>query len=219
MNLKHNLLRNIYDRGFNEPSIIQQRGILKGLKGENVVVKGESGTGKTTMSSILTLQQVDPQLHECQAIILAPTRELAQKFCEETVNLSQRMGIAIHEFIEGISLSIQRTIIRDLRVQVAVGTTDRMLQLIRKQHIDINPTQILDTSNIKIIVIDSADLMFKDFFRIPEFFNILPKGKIQVILSSATMTPEVFAILKTFMVNPFGVLIEEEEEEPRRTKN
>jgi superfamily II DNA/RNA helicase len=171
-----------------------------GLKGEKVVVQGPSGTGKTTMSSILTLQQVDPQLHECQAIILAPTRELAQKFCEETVNLSQSMGIAIHKFIEGISLSIQRTIIRDLRVQVAVGTTDRMLQLIRKHHIDINPTQILDTSNLKIIVIDSADLMFKDFFRIREFFEILPKG-IQVILSSTTITPEVSFILKTFMVN------------------
>lgn len=79
MNLKENLLRGIYGYGFEKPSAIQQRAIMPCIKGHDVIAQAQSGTGKTATFSISILQQIDTNLNECQALILAPTRELAQQ--------------------------------------------------------------------------------------------------------------------------------------------
>jgi len=79
MNLKKELLRGIYGYGFEKPSAIQQRAILPCIKGHDVIAQAQSGTGKTATFSISILQQIDTRLNECQALILAPTRELAQQ--------------------------------------------------------------------------------------------------------------------------------------------
>lgn len=78
MNLKEELLRGIYAYGFEKPSAIQQRAILPCIKGLDVIAQAQSGTGKTATFSIAILQQIDTvDTMECQALILAPTRELA----------------------------------------------------------------------------------------------------------------------------------------------
>ena len=97
MNLKEELLRGIYAYGFEKPSAIQQRAIvpcikvrwtkplvgcdanLSRLQGMDVIAQAQSGTGKTATFSIAILQKIDTGLRECQALILAPTRELAQQ--------------------------------------------------------------------------------------------------------------------------------------------
>lgn len=77
MNLKEELLRGIYGYGFERPSAIQQRAIMPCVKGHDVIAQAQSGTGKTATFSIAILQQIDTSVLECQALILAPTRELA----------------------------------------------------------------------------------------------------------------------------------------------
>lgn len=79
MSLKEELLRGIYAYGFEKPSAIQQRAIIPCVKGHDVIAQAQSGTGKTATFSISILQQIDSTLKECQALILAPTRELAQQ--------------------------------------------------------------------------------------------------------------------------------------------
>ena len=97
MNLKEELLRGIYAYGFEKPSAIQQRAIVPCIKvgcsrplasceanfsrvqGMDVIAQAQSGTGKTATFSIAILQKIDTGLRECQALILAPTRELAQQ--------------------------------------------------------------------------------------------------------------------------------------------
>jgi len=79
MGLKDELLRGIYAYGFEKPSAIQQRAIMPCSKGHDVIAQAQSGTGKTATFSISILQQIDTSLRECQALILAPTRELAQQ--------------------------------------------------------------------------------------------------------------------------------------------
>lgn len=79
MELKEELLRGIYAYGFEKPSAIQQRAILPCVKGHDVIAQAQSGTGKTATFSISILQKIDTKLNECQALILAPTRELAQQ--------------------------------------------------------------------------------------------------------------------------------------------
>lgn len=79
MNLRDELLRGIYSYGYEEPSIIQQRAIKPCILGHDVIAQAQSGTGKTGTFSISVLQRIDLELKQCQALILAPTRELAQQ--------------------------------------------------------------------------------------------------------------------------------------------
>ena len=86
MNLKEELLRGIYAYGFEKPSAIQQRAIVPCIKGLDVIAQAQSGTGKTATFSIAILEKIDTGLRECQALILAPTRELAQQIQKVNVN-------------------------------------------------------------------------------------------------------------------------------------
>ena len=79
MTLKEELLRGIYAYGFERPSAIQQRAILPVIKGHDVIAQAQSGTGKTATFAISILQRLDNTVREPQALILAPTRELAQQ--------------------------------------------------------------------------------------------------------------------------------------------
>lgn len=79
MNLREDLLRGIYAYGFEKPSAIQQRAIVPCIKGHDVIAQAQSGTGKTATFAISILEQLDIGLNETQALILAPTRELAQQ--------------------------------------------------------------------------------------------------------------------------------------------
>lgn len=87
MKLKEELLRGIYAYGFEKPSAIQQRAIMPCIQGRDVIAQAQSGTGKTATFSISILQQIDTNVRECQALILAPTRELAQQIQKVCSNL------------------------------------------------------------------------------------------------------------------------------------
>jgi len=73
------LLRGIYEYGFQKPLDIQQRAIMPCIMGHDVIIQSPLGTGKTTSVLITILQLIDTSLNKCQALILAPTRELALK--------------------------------------------------------------------------------------------------------------------------------------------
>ena len=94
MNLKEELLRGIYAYGFEKPSAIQQRAIVPCIKGLDVIAQAQSGTGKTATFSIAILEKIDTGLRECQALILAPTRELAQQIQKVNVNFLPRFQVA-----------------------------------------------------------------------------------------------------------------------------
>lgn len=77
MKLREELLRGIYAYGFEKPSAIQARAIVPSCLSRDVIAQAQSGTGKTATFSISILQQIDINVRECQALVLAPTRELA----------------------------------------------------------------------------------------------------------------------------------------------
>jgi translation initiation factor 4A len=79
LNLNNDLLRGIYAYGFEKPSPIQQKGILPLIKGRDTIAQAQSGTGKTATFAIGTLQKIDQKLNDIQALVLVPTRELAQQ--------------------------------------------------------------------------------------------------------------------------------------------
>ena len=77
MELDENLLRGVFGYGFEEPSAIQQRAIMPIIEGHDVLAQAQSGTGKTGTFSIAALQRIDTSVKAPQALMLAPTRELA----------------------------------------------------------------------------------------------------------------------------------------------
>ena len=96
MDLADSLLRGIYAYGFEKPSAIQQRAIVPCIKGMDVIAQAQSGTGKTATFSIAILEKIDTSLRETQALILAPTRELAQQIQKVVMSLGDYMGAQCH---------------------------------------------------------------------------------------------------------------------------
>uniref|UniRef100_A0A8C9RS44 ATP-dependent RNA helicase n=1 Tax=Scleropages formosus TaxID=113540 RepID=A0A8C9RS44_SCLFO len=104
MNLREALLRGIYAYGFEKPSAIQQRAILPCIKGYDVIAQAQSGTGKTATFAISILQQIDTELRGTQALVLAPTRELAQQIQKVILALGDYMGATCHSRVQGPDL-------------------------------------------------------------------------------------------------------------------
>merc|ERR1712209_139954 len=133
MNLREELLRGIYAYGFEKPSAIQQRAIVPCIKGMDVIAQAQSGTGKTATFSIAILEKIDTGLRECQALILAPTRELAQQIQKVVMSLGDYMGAQCHACIGGTSVR------EDMRnpVRILVKKEELTLEGIRQFYISV----------------------------------------------------------------------------------
>ncbi|XP_006825894.1 eukaryotic initiation factor 4A-I-like [Saccoglossus kowalevskii] len=203
MNLKEDLLRGIYAYGFEKPSAIQQRAIIPCCKGRDVIAQAQSGTGKTATFSIAILQQLEITRMSSQALILAPTRELAQQIQKVVIALGDYMGAQCHACIGGTNV---REDMRKLESgqHVVVGTPGRVHDMINRR--------ALNVSDIKIFVLDEADEMLSRGFKdqIYDVFRLLPHS-VQVILLSATMPVDVLEVTKKFMRDPIRILVRKEE--------
>ncbi|KAJ6924364.1 hypothetical protein NC652_017605 [Populus alba x Populus x berolinensis] len=203
MNLKENLLRGIYAYGFEKPSAIQQRGIVPFCKGLDVIQQAQSGTGKTATFCSGILQQLDYDIVECQALVLAPTRELAQQIEKVMRALGDYLGVKVHACVGGTSVREDQRIL-SAGVHVVVGTPGRVFDMLRRQS--------LRPDYIKMFVLDEADEMLSRGFKdqIYDIFQLLPP-KIQVGVFSATMPPEALEITRKFMNKPVRILVKRDE--------
>lgn len=203
MLLREELLRGIYAYGFEKPSAIQQRAIVPCIKGHDVIAQAQSGTGKTATFSIAILQQIDTKLRNCQALVLAPTRELAQQIQKVVMALGDYMGAQCHACIGGTSVREDMRKLDD-GVHVVVGTPGRVFDMISRK--------VLRTYDIKMFVLDEADEMLSRGFKdqIYDVFRHL-NSNIQVVLLSATMPAEVLEVTTRFMREPVKILVKKEE--------
>merc|ERR1711935_1048838 len=203
MHLREELLRGIYAYGFEKPSAIQQRAIVPCVKGHDVIARAQSGTGKTATFSITILQKLDVSVRQCQALLLAPTRELAQQIQKVVVALGDYMKIECMACIGG---TLVREDMRKLEggVHVVVGTPGRVYDMINRR--------ALDPASMRQFVLDEADEMLSRGFtdQIYDIFRLLP-GTTQVILLSATMPIEVLEVTKRFMRDPIRILVKKEQ--------
>ena len=95
MNLKPDLLKGIYAYGFEKPSAIQQRAIKPIVLGRDVIAQSQSGTGKTAVFSIASLQLLDQSSRDVQVLVLSPTRELAEQSQKVMQSLGDFMNVRI----------------------------------------------------------------------------------------------------------------------------
>jgi len=203
MGLKEPLLRGIYGYGFENPSTIQQQGIIPIIKGIDIIAQSQSGTGKTGTFTIGILQKIDESINFPQAIILTPTRELAYQINSVVQCMSIYMNIKSDAFIGGTRVWNNIKSIKN-GVQIIVGTPGRIIDLIERL--------ALRTDKIKILCLDEADEMLSHGFY-EKVKNIVKSmtSKTQIILFSATLPRECLDITHHFMNNPVQILIKKEE--------
>ena len=203
MQLRDELLRGIYSYGFEKPSAIQMRGILPILDGHDIIAQAQSGTGKTATFAIATLQNIDLAVNCCQAVILAPTRELAKQIQKVVFELGDYMNVSSHVCIGGTSVRENARILSK-GVQIVVGTPGRIFDLINRGALRLD--------KCKMLCVDEADEMlslgFKD--QIYDIFGCLPEN-VQCCLFSATMPQDVLDVTSRFMRDPVKILVKRDE--------
>jgi translation initiation factor 4A len=203
MGLRPELLRGIYSYGFEKPSAIQQKAIVPTVSGRDIIAQAQSGTGKTATFAISCLQRIDPTKAVVQALILAPTRELATQIQKVVDALGDHLGAKAYACIGGNSIRDDVTYLQN-GVHIVVGTPGRVLDLVQRG--------ALDASSIMLFILDEADEMLSRGFKdqIYDVFQVLPQN-IQVGLFSATMPVEALEITQKFMNNPLRILVKQEE--------
>jgi len=203
MNLHENLLRGIYSYGFEKPSAIQQKGIVPFIKGFDVIQQAQSGTGKTATFCAGVLNNLDFSVQECQGLVLAPTRELAQQIEKVMRHLGDYLKVKCHACVGGTSVREDARIL-GAGVHVVVGTPGRVYDMLRRR--------CLRADNIKMFVLDEADEMLSRGFKdqIYDIFQLLPP-KLQVGVFSATLPPEALEITRKFMNKPVRILVKRDE--------
>ena len=203
LGLKDDLIRGIYGYGFETPSAVQQRAILPILKGRDVIVQSQSGTGKTGVFSIGALHAVNANEKETQVIILSPTRELAEQTQKVCLALGDYMNVSVHCCVGGKRVSDDLKALEN-GVHIVSGTPGRIYHMIHERK--------LATRKVKMLIIDEADEMLSQGFKeqVYDIYRFCPAST-QVVLVSATLPQEVLEMTHKFMNNPFRLLVKRDE--------
>ena len=200
LDLGEALLRALKDVGYETPSPIQAAAIPHFLSGRDVLGQAQTGTGKTAAFALPILANIDLQQSTPQALVLAPTRELAIQVAEAFQRYATHMpGFHVLPIYGGQSYGPQLSALRR-GVHVVVGTPGRVID-----HLDKGS---LDLSQLKTLVLDEADEMLRMGF-IDDVENILkstPETR-QTALFSATMPSVIKRIAKTYLKDPAEVTV------------
>jgi translation initiation factor 4A len=203
--IKPDLLRGIYSLGFENPSPIQSKAILPMVSKRDIIGQAQSGTGKTGTFSIGTLQIIDTSEKNIQAILMAPTHELAKQSASVVEKLGGFMdGLVVQILVGGTSIHEDSDNLKKNKPQIIVGTPGRIYDMIKRD--------ILNVKYVKLFVIDEADDMLSTGFKeqIYNIFQFFPEN-VQVALFSATMPDEIMELTKKFMRNPVKITMKSEQ--------
>ena len=196
------LLAAIEILGYERPSPIQAMSIPPALEGKDLVGLSATGSGKTAAFALPALAKLEVKDLHTQVLILCPTRELAVQVCEEVHRLGAKMrGLHATPVYGGAPMDRQLRALRD-GAQVVVGTPGRLLDHLRRGS--------FDPSHIKMAILDEADRMLDMGFKeeMDELLGALPQG-LQTLFFSATMSPGVSRLIKSFGNDPQIVEIQQ----------
>ena len=201
--LKRELLMGIFEKGYENPSPIQEESIPIALAGKDILARAKNGTGKTGAYTIPILERCDPSVNIIQALILVPTRELALQTSSVVRELSKHVtGLQCMVTTGGTSL--RDDIYRLYKpVHVIVATPGRILDLASKK--------VADLSRCQTMVMDEADKLLSPEFQvvIESLLEHLPANR-QILLYSATFPQLVEAFVRQFMRNPHEINLMED---------
>ena len=210
LDLKPKLVRGIYSMGFEIPSSIQKSAIYPMVRNVNnnrhrdIIAQAQSGTGKTGAFTIGTLQLIDEKSDFTQALIIAPTHELAT----QTENVIKHLGLYLKVrtmlLVGGTSVDKNKRDLSEIKPHVVVGTPGRIHDMIRRRYLLVD--------KMKLLVIDEADEMLSAGFK-EQMYKIFQHldNEIQVALFSATYSDELEELSRQFMQNPTQIRVKAQE--------
>jgi len=194
--LRDTLLRAIEERGFTEPTEIQEEAIpFLCLNDSDFVGQAQTGTGKTAAFALPLLNKLRKDTKSVQAIILAPTRELANQICEEIRKFSIHERIRVESVYGGVSIDNQVRNIRKFHPQIIVGTPGRVLDLINRK--------VLKLEDATFACLDEADEML-DMGFLDDVKTILSElgTERNIWMFSATMPPAILDLIRNYLNDP-----------------
>ena len=200
-NLNPNILAAVAATGYEEPSAIQQQSIPIIMAGQDMIGQAQTGTGKTAAFALPILHCIDPAKREPQALILAPTRELALQVATAFETYAKQMpGVTVVAVYGGAPMGPQLKAIRN-GAQIVVATPGRLCDHLRRDE------KVLSTVNH--LVLDEADEMLKLGFMddLEVIFKALPATR-QTVLFSATLPQSIRAIAERHLRDPQHVKIQ-----------
>ncbi|MDR3478451.1 MAG: DEAD/DEAH box helicase [Gammaproteobacteria bacterium] len=194
------ILSNIHGLGYETPTPIQNQSIPPILLGQDVMGLAQTGTGKTAAFALPIIQRLIPGKRSCvRALIIAPTRELAQQIHDAITELCQGTGLRSMTLYGGVNINPQ---IKTLRtgVEIVVACPGRLLDVIQQKAIQLD--------KVESLVLDEADQMFDMGFlpSIRKILRFLPKKR-QTLLFSATMPPAINELAHEVLDQPITVEI------------
>lgn len=194
------ILRGLEDSEFYEPSPIQLRAIPVARFGCDLIAQAKSGTGKTVVFATVILSNLRLELREPQALVIAPTREIATQISNVIGRVGRHLeNLSVVTLIGGLSRSSDRKRL-GRGCHVAIGTPGRVADLIRRN--------ILSLKNLKMYVVDEADQLHEGAYDEEMIYiaDSLPSRR-QVMAFSATFTDELLELVKDYMRNPQEIRI------------
>jgi ATP-dependent RNA helicase DeaD len=208
LGLSDTCVEQLENLGFVEPTTIQQKAIPSLLTGQDIVGQSQTGTGKTAAFSLPMLELIDQHSKKVQALILTPTRELAQQVASAIEDFLGNRRIYVLTVCGGQSIERQ---IRSLQkgVQVVVGTPGRVIDLLERKDLHLD--------ELRLAVLDEADEMLSMGF-IDDVKKILQKTPAtrQTACFSATMPREIKELIQKFLKSPVTVTVEQPKAAPAR---
>lgn len=202
LGLSEDILSAVTKAGFETPSPIQEGTIPLAIAGRDVIGQAQTGTGKTAAFGLPTLDKIDVN-GGIQALVIAPTRELAVQSQEELFRFGRDKGVKVRSVYGGSSIEKQ---IKGLKsgTHIVVGTPGRLLDLIRRRALKLD--------QVKVLVLDEADEMLNMGFLedIEDIIKSVPNER-QTLLFSATMPDAIKRIGVKFMTNPEHVKVANKE--------
>ena len=191
--------------GFAEMTEIQEKTIPVMLAGRDVIAKAPTGTGKTCAFGIPVAEQIDPAQKVPQAVILAPTRELAQQIADELTALTAFMpGVAVACVYGGANMEKQARRLAE-GCQIVVATPGRLMDHYKHHSIDL--------SHVTQIVLDEADEMLNmGFYKDVRHIIELMKARKHLSMFSATISREVMDIGWLYQHNAEEITVQPKEE-------
>ncbi|WP_299046781.1 DEAD/DEAH box helicase [uncultured Actinomyces sp.] len=198
LGLPADLLKAVTDMGFVTPTAIQKEAIPVLLAGRDVVGVAQTGTGKTAAFGLPLLDAVDAREGVVQALVLAPTRELALQSADAITDMAHRSrGLEVVAVYGGAPYGPQIGALRD-GAQVVVGTPGRIIDLIDKGALSLD--------SVRYFVLDEADEMLRMGFAedVETIASSLPEER-RTALFSATMPPAIQAVARQHLTEPVQI--------------
>jgi ATP-dependent RNA helicase DeaD len=189
--------------GWETPTPVQIAAIPVGLKGGDMFAQAQTGTGKTGTYGTIILERIKPGMRAPSALVLVPTRELANQVSEELSKLAKFTGHTCIPIYGGVGIGPQSAKLRR-GTDIVVATPGRTKDLMNRNDLDL--------SKISVVVLDEADRMLDmGFSRDLNFILAKVPKKRQSLLFSATMSPDIRQLAMRQMVKPQEILVSKDE--------